>query len=511
MKTSSEENPPELEVVNFGPVVRAKIDLRPLTVFIGPSNTGKSYLAILIYALHNYFNANERRNFFIDHKIPEKSISDIRKWAEEIFVNGKERKISGNTVLPPEILDLVCSGFSAQGGTLSNEIVRCFGIDEIKAIIRKKSRNGSRITLRTTPSYSSAGFETGLTIRNKETRLKMTVPEHVSLEISTGKKDYLTDNLHFSTIDMLSGRDKDGDFFTRRFLNSLAYFLLPDIVGPMHLPAFYLPADRTGVMHAHSTVVSTLIRSAAMAGVRPDTRTPVLSGVLADFLEQLIQFASSRGNRPHPYLGKAIEESILEGAVHIDKSEAADYPLFRYRPKGWNNDLNLMNASSMVSELAPVVLYLRYRVRSNNVLIVEEPESHLHPAMQVEFIRQLAALVHSGIRVIVTTHSEWLLGELANLVQLSKLPETRRKGITGSDLALSPEQVGAWLFQTKNKPRGSVVKEVKLNDSGLYESGFDDVSDALYNKWADIQGGLKKTDAGNSRRGSQGNFQRMSC
>ena len=42
-------------------------------------------------------------------------------------------------------------------------------------------------------------------------------------------------------------------------------------------------------------------------------------------------------------------------------------------------------------------------------LIIEEPESHLHPKMQVEFIRQLAAVVHSGIRVMLTTHSEWVL------------------------------------------------------------------------------------------------------
>ena len=37
---------------DFGPIAKAEIDLRPLTVFVGPSNTGKSYLAILLYALH---------------------------------------------------------------------------------------------------------------------------------------------------------------------------------------------------------------------------------------------------------------------------------------------------------------------------------------------------------------------------------------------------------------------------------------------------------------------------
>ena len=66
----------------------------------------------------------------------------------------------------------------------------------------------------------------------------------------------------------------------------------------------------------------------------------------------------------------------------------------------------------MVTELAPVVLYLRYAVEGGSVLIVEEPESHLHPSMQVAFIRQLAKLVDSGVRVIVTTHSEWVIEEL---------------------------------------------------------------------------------------------------
>ena len=110
----------------------------------------------------------------------------------------------------------------------------------------------------------------------------------------------------------------------------------------------------------------------------------------------------------------------------IDKSEVIDYPHFTYTPKGWKDSLPLMNASSMVSELAPVVLYLRHVVGPGNVLIVEEPESHLHPALQVEFTRQLASLVNSGIRVILTTHSEWVLEELANIVQRSKLPKVRR-------------------------------------------------------------------------------------
>ena len=45
----------EISVKNFGPITEANIDLRPLTVFIGPSNTGKTYFSAQIYALHEAF------------------------------------------------------------------------------------------------------------------------------------------------------------------------------------------------------------------------------------------------------------------------------------------------------------------------------------------------------------------------------------------------------------------------------------------------------------------------
>ena len=95
----------------------------------------------------------------------------------------------------------------------------------------------------------------------------------------------------------------------------------------------------------------------------------------------------------------------------------------------------------MVSELAPVVLYLRHVVRPEDVIIIEEPEAHLHPAMQVEFTRQLAAAVRAGVRVIATTHSERILEELANLVRISGLSEADRKDI-GGGIALEPHEVG---------------------------------------------------------------------
>ena len=141
----------------------------------------------------------------------------------------------------------------------------------------------------------------------------------------------------------------------------------------------------------------------------------------------------------------------------------------------------------MVSELAPVLLYVRHVVRSDDVLIIEEPEAHLHPAMQAAFARELARLVHSGIRVVMTTHSEWFLEQIGNLVRASALPPSKRAGIRGAEIALRPDQVGAWLFKPKKRPKGSVVEEITLDtETGLFPTDYDEVSGALYNEGATI-------------------------
>ena len=54
MTATSNAKPLELTVSNFGPIAEAGIELRPMSVFVGPSNTGKSYMAALIYVLHRF-------------------------------------------------------------------------------------------------------------------------------------------------------------------------------------------------------------------------------------------------------------------------------------------------------------------------------------------------------------------------------------------------------------------------------------------------------------------------
>lgn len=493
------QNPLELEVKNFGPIAEAKIDLRPFTVFVGPSNTGKSYLAILIYALHEHFSGGARSNYvpnsFFDRMIWDQQLSQkdwdsLSEWLNSTIKNTSEQLYEENTLFSGPAEDLIRSAFKrfdARGDVLGNGISRFFGVDGTRGLIRKSSQGGAQVTLKRPVLEDANLFMQKLTIGARKTALKTTIPEMIPDQLNLA---YISGDL----IDLV--RPKKGTrtehelMVANSFIGNLAGNVFLSNVAPLHLPAFYLPADRTGIMHSHMAVTSALIHNAPMAGLRQTLPTPMFSGVLADFLEQLInlggQTSQSHWPRRTNDLGEQIEKALLDGTVHIQRTETG-YPRFTYQPEGWKDELPLLNASSMVSELAPVVLYLRHVVQPGNVLIIEEPESHLHPAMQVEFTRQLAALVRAGVRVIITTHSEWVLEELANIVRLSGLSKAERKGIAGGDVALRPEEVGAWLFQPKNRPRGSVVKEIPLDDdSGLFPSGFDEVAVALHNNWAEI-------------------------
>ena len=472
-----------LAVKDFGPIAEATVELRPFTVFVGASNTGKSYLAILLYALYQFFRSWHRRVDVlptdIDFAPSNDQLDALRAWLGQTLEEKRHSRV-GDIVLPEDIAALVRPALEDVGGAapvFDADVSRCFGVAEIRSLIRQSGGKSARIALHSAhggTSLEQPDLSYHFTIARAGSQIAASVSPDMPLRIHTPTSQWRW---------MVT---------RRRALGFLADRVVADAIGAMDRPIHYLPADRAGVMHAHRVVVSSLIGRASRAGLGAESPLPALSGVLADFLEQIIDLgdakyeAGYKRSRVNRQLAERLETDILGGAVGIRRS-AVGYPSFYYRPAEWKRDLPLMNTSSMVSELAPVVLYLRYIVQPGDVLIIEEPESHLHPAMQVAFTRLLAAVVRSGVRVVLTTHSEWVLEALANLVRLSEVDRAQRQEIAGDDLALTPDQVGAWLFEQKRRPKGSVVKEIPLDvRRGTFPAGFSEITEQLYNDWAGI-------------------------
>ena len=142
----------KLSVTNFGPITKADIDLRPMTVFVGPSNTGKSYMAMLVYALHGFFSGKVIRPAFHlaygsrtifgfdptsedDEAISSEDIDALIDWFSR---SGTETGIGDPveavpTVLTDSVRKLVrpwLEGIDAHDRALDTEIARCFGVED---------------------------------------------------------------------------------------------------------------------------------------------------------------------------------------------------------------------------------------------------------------------------------------------------------------------------------------------------------------------------------------------
>ena len=474
-----------LDVTDCGPVARACVELRPLTVFVGPSNTGKSWLATLAYALHRHFGTDQWgwhpwfRMGPDAPALPEDARTDLVRIAERLTASapGAEPTSDGLALTRP-IETAIGLYLGQRGEALGGEIERCFGLAG-NGLVRKGAER-TRILLQLAVEGVSKPAKHELSLGDEGWTFLPAIPGGIRIREDRYRR-------LFARL-LIPGQESERGHFRRTWdaIVALALMVLPDPRA-----AFYLPADRTGLMNAHSAIVSSLIRSATMAGIRGADAVPPLSGVRGDFLEQLVEMVSDRRQRTRrgredlEELGKHIEDGILLGAVKVGALPGVAHPHFTYRPSGWKSDLPLTSTSSMVSELAPVVLYLRHVVGPGDLLVIDEPESHLHPAIQVKFTRQIAEIARAGVRIIVTTHSEWVLEELGNIVGRSRLTD-RGDGESGAG-SLAARDVGVWLFEPAENGGGSTVKEIALDeDTGLYPSGFDAVAAALHNDWAGL-------------------------
>ena len=479
----------DLDVRDFGPIGRARVDLRPLTVFVGPSNTGKSWLATLIYALHQYFHGStagaERRAdgtfrlYFgpaVD-SLNNQLIRELANWNNRSLAVLREWSPSRRLVLPAPIAAAVRSTANTGGDYLGHELSRCFGLPEPSGLRREGSGHNAIVTLHKPATDDTPPLEHRVEIAEQRIRLQIGLGRDEEIRLPPGMSVSQLREFLFERADVES---QDLDMWAIAILSHLTNVLQRLAVCPLDRRSHYLPADRHGLLHARSFLLRSLLRGASRGSSKPEPASS-FSGVASDFLDDLVQVGAAPGKvKSHgESFARTLENTVLDGSVHVE--EEAGITRLTFRPHGWSRDLPLTNASSMASDVAPVVLYLRYLVDPGDLLIIEEPESSLHPAKQVLFLRALAELAGAGVRVLITTHSEWMLEELANVVRRSHLTTGEPNGT-----ALRPDQVGAWLFRPGEDGAGSDVREIGLDESGIYPTGFHEVATALHNDWAEI-------------------------
>ena len=487
----------QIEVRDFGPIANAVVDLRPLTVFVGPSNTGKTYLSILVYALHQELGGFQRLpkpsalGFPYDLSRPDRGLrasADGGVSENEFMDVYKKLHTDGRSFMFADLPATVRENLQAvlqDSDTLGRDIKRIleYYFDApTSELIRAAGGGDTKVSLRVHEQDRDL-WRFSMDV----TQQQVTVEGQIENMVLLPPRDLAVD----SSLSRRIGR-------IARTTGSSLFQELAEIAssgggrasGKIH----YLPAARSGIMLSHRVIASSLMARSTRAGLE---RFPEVSfsGLIAEFMQQLLLYDASKAPvEVMNELANALENETLGGMIGTGRSPGG-YPEFGYRPRGTNEDVRLSRVSSMVSELAPVVLFLRGVVGIGDTLIIEEPEAHLHPAAQTRMAVTLGRLVRAGVRVLITTHSDWLLKEIANLMREGELAEQTDEHSNEASLpsSLRPSDVGVWLFRQDVTVPGSTVQEIRFDRSeGVEPAEYDDVAEELYNRSADLQNKLEE-------------------
>src|SRR5437667_7196094 len=78
----------KVTVRNLGVIRKAEVDLKPLTIFVGPNNAGKTWLAYTLAGIFGSYGRNEYIRAYIEDKIPEETYPPLKAAIQQVIDDG---------------------------------------------------------------------------------------------------------------------------------------------------------------------------------------------------------------------------------------------------------------------------------------------------------------------------------------------------------------------------------------------------------------------------------------
>ena len=384
---------------NLGPIEDAELELSDLTIIAGRNNTGKTYMVYTLYGFLRSLREYVSRVLSPDYLQRHLSLFDAPSIEE--IVSGLK---SGKKV-----------GWHIDSETLCDEQIRV-----IKNATALYSKTGiAQVFNMPREVFSRASFEIDFVGGFREN-------EHIGVIVSTGGilfLDYDGERVEMSLEEhqqpLLVFGDKDSaldesarQVYALFLMQCIPFeFTHPFILSSARLsiPLFYKELD-----YAKSQIVRSAQQGEDSIGWASRYASPIHDNI--DFVRSVPNF-SKIDEQFHQRLSLSEIERMLGG--YFEREEE-----FRYISKVDGEpifDIPLHIASSSVCEMLNLYCYLRHENMDHgaHLLIIDEPESHLDTANQIQFARLLAHLVNSGMTVLMTTHSDYIIREINNLIMLS--------------------------------------------------------------------------------------------
>lgn len=464
----------KIKVSNLGVIKEAEIELKPLTVFIGRSGTGKTWTAYTLASIFSKYGFQEYLKAYSDKKNP----------------------------IQYEILEQGIQEFLEVGNCQINLV------DFAEQYGEKYINDLGRIA----PNWLSHFLNT-TRVNFKNLQISFLLNEFIKDLLNKIRKLSLDRKINYGShlsLQILKQEDEDEIYFYRISEGSKDNFKLPlvlikdlfseTILGIIHR-CFYayiyiFPTERTTYagfpFSVQKRVLSSLEEESDTEGSKPDKqKITVGKSAVIESLTSIIANASVKTDdkrqeeaEKNPQileyinLANFLQENILSGHVKVDSSTLQNEIIFQ---PSEDVNLEMQVASSMVKELAPLYLCLRYLVEPNELLIIDEPEMNLHPAAQVEIIEFLAMLVNAGIKILITTHSPYIVDHLSNLIKATQYEDKEsikeRFYLDRTDAFIAQENVSVYLFEDDTAK--NILEENGRIDWGTFADVSDDISHIL--------------------------------
>ncbi len=386
-----------LDIKNFGIIKSANIKLNGLTVIAGNNDSGKSTVGKLLFSIIKAVNSGgdyteDEKKKNILKKIKDlysiiSNKSNIEKLKPKNFYENIRKYIES-----PDFID-----------TDKKEFEDFF--DEYKEILIKNN------------SFNTYTEKLLLEIKN------LVKYEDNNDEIIS---NYLQDNFYSEFYSQISPQNTDLETFIKYEEDGSDLFSVNIKNDNINSVEYYEPPyfqDATIIETPFSIQLSDLIINADVIGMdnNPASMRSKTHFHIKDLITKISNaeyfITNNASEHDNDFLYRI--NKIISGEFYYDKNKQTFY----YK-KGNIDRIESINTASGIKSFGLFQLLLKSgNINPKNLIIIDEPENHLHPEWQLKYAKMIVELVKNGISVVISSHSSYIIQALKLYSKQEKIEE----------------------------------------------------------------------------------------
>ncbi len=376
----------KITVKNLGAIRQAQFELGDMTIICGGNNTGKTYATYALFGFLTFWRDT------LKVPVPDQVVESLLK--DGSF----ELDVGSYITNAQKFVNDGCRSYTKNLSRVFASSEKYFADSEFSIDISEQDIHPADTYERTIGTAKDSLFKISKHAGDPKLRIALLIdkgkvrvpPSAVKENISASIEEIIFGNLFPKPF--IASAERTGAAIFRKELNFSRNRLLEEIgaikteINPFEL----------------------------MSKVYSDYALPVKSNV--DFTRQLESLAKEESfvAKQHPEI-LADFSDIIGGDYQVTRNDE-----LYYVPKGAKVKLTMDESSSAVRSLLDIGFYLRHVAAPGDLLIVDEPELNLHPSNQRRVARLFSRLLQLGIKVFITTHSDYIIKELNTLILLNQ-------------------------------------------------------------------------------------------